>query len=65
MRMNKRIAILLIIGFQLSAPALIAQNADETFNESVTVTGTYRPEIKEFDKINIAPQIADTSTAIL
>ncbi len=64
MRMNKRIAILLIIGFQLSAPALIAQNPDETFNESVTVTGTYRPEIKEFDKINIAPQIADTSTAM-
>lgn len=64
MRMNKKIAILLVIGFQLSVPVMRAQNTDETFNESVTVTGTYRPEIKEFDKINVAPQISDTSTAM-
>ena len=49
-----------VLGMMVSGN-LKAQN-DEVFNESVTVTGSYKPEIKEFDKINVAPQITDTAT---
>ena len=61
--MKKTIAIMLSL-VAMQTATLFAQSNDETFNESVTVTGTYRPEIREFDKMNVAPQISDTSTAM-
>jgi len=61
--MKKSIAIFLSV-LMSNTTLLFAQTPDETFNESVTVTGTYKPEINEFDKINVAPQISDTSTAM-
>ena len=62
--MKKVIIILSFFSFQAINVGLFAQSNDETFNESVTVTGSYNPEIEEFNKINVAPQISDTSTAM-
>ena len=62
---KKCVAMLILSGIALMASnALHAQNNDEVFNESVTVTGSYKPEINEFDKINVAPQISDTATSL-
>lgn len=63
MNMKKVFAIVFSV-LIVQQTQMFAQSKDETFNESVTVTGTYRPEIGEFNKINVAPQISDTSTAM-
>ena len=63
--MNRIQVILLFISFQAMTVSLFAQSNDKTFNESVTVTGSYNPEINEsFTKINVAPKISDTSTVM-
>ena len=60
----KKPCIIIFACLQLALSNGYAQSTDEVFNESVTVTGTYKPQLSEFDKINVAPQISDTSSTV-
>lgn len=61
--MRKRLYILCSI-LAFSSLSLIAQNKDNVYNESVVVTGSYKPELEDCEKLNTAPQITDTATTL-
>ena len=55
-------ALLLLLS--LGSMRLFAQSDSSVYNESVLIHGSFTPVIDRFDKINVAPAITDTSSAL-
>ena len=50
--------------FLLTLPFLAVAQEEDTYNESVIVTGTYRPVIENHDKINVPPIVPEPDTTL-
>lgn len=62
--MKSIVKIAILGGLMAAVMPLCAQKPGDVYNESVVVTGSYRPEIEESAKLNVAPQITDTTTTL-
>lgn len=57
----KKIFAIALLALPLFA---LAQEDQDAYNESVIVTGTYRPVIENHDKINVAPAVPEPDTTL-
>ena len=62
--MKHTLPLVFLLLLMVCPAMLFAQSDSSVYNESVLIHGSFTPVIDRFDKINVAPAITDTSSAL-